>query len=87
MKHLDIGMVRRHRASRIAFAMIDVAQDEPLEYLAAGLGLTLKALCEAKNLSPGDIMTAADNMLKTTGLEDDNYVQALLSFMKDEVPG
>lgn len=85
-RHLDLGMLRRHRASRLAFAMIHVAQDEPLEYMAAALGLTLKALCEAKNLSPSEIMTAADNMLKTTGLEDDNYVQALVSFMKNEVP-
>jgi hypothetical protein len=66
--------------------MIHVAQDEPLEYMAAALGLTLKALCEAKNLSPQDIMTAADNMLKTTGLEDDAYVTALINFMKNEVP-
>ena len=85
-RQLDLGMVRRSRASRLAFCILDATQDEPLEYMAAALGLTLKTLCEVKNLSPQDIMTAADNMLKTTGLEDDNYVTALRTFMADEVP-
>ena len=86
-KQLDLGMVHRHKASRLAFAIIATVQDEPLEYMAAALGLTLKTLAEVKGLSPQDIMTASDNMLKTTGLADDNYVTALQSFIRDEVPG
>jgi hypothetical protein len=83
---LDLGIAKRHRASLAAFAIIDAMQDEPLQYMAAALGLTLRILCDVKNLSPQDIMTAADNMLRTTGLEDDNYVTALRNFIKDEVP-
>lgn len=86
-RSLDLGMLQRSRASRLAFAILDATQDEPLEYMAAALGLTLKALCEEKNLSPQEIMTASDNMLKTTGLGDDNYVTALRGFMREEVPG
>lgn len=85
-RRLDLGMLNRTRASRAAFAILDAVQDEPLEYLAGALGLTLKALEVEKNLSPSEIMTAADNMLKTTGLSDDNYVTALRTFMRDEVP-
>lgn len=85
-RHLDLGMLNRSRASRAAFAILNAVQDEPLEYLVGALGLTLKALEVEKKLSPSDIMTAADNMLKTTGLGDDNYVTALRTFMRDEVP-
>lgn len=86
-RHLDLGMLNRSRASRAAFAILNAVQDEPLEYLAAALGLTLKALAEEKNLSPQQIMTAADNMLKTTGFGGDNYIAALRGFMREEVPG
>lgn len=86
-KTLDLGMVSRSRASLLAFTIIHSIQDDPLEYMAASLGLVLKTLTEVKGLSPQDIMTCADNMLKTTGLEDDNYVEALRIFIRDEVPG
>lgn len=85
-RSVDLGTLSRSRASRLAFTIVHATQDEPLEYMAGALGLTLKALCEAKGLSPQDVMTAADNMLKTTGLKDDNYVAAILSYMKNEVP-
>jgi hypothetical protein len=39
-----------------------------------------------KNLSRGDVMIAVNNMLRTTGLADDNYVAALRMFIKDDVP-
>jgi hypothetical protein len=85
-RNLDLGFADRSRASHQAFAILNTLQDEPLEYMAAALGLVLKTLCEVKNLSPQDIMTTADNMLKTTGLSDDNYVEALRMFIRDEVP-
>jgi len=84
---LEMGSLRRSRASRAAFKILNAIQGEPLEYMAAALGLTLKTLTEVKRLSPQDIMTASDNMLKTEGLEDDNYVRALRIFIEDNVPG
>jgi hypothetical protein len=84
--NVELGFISRPRASLMAFAILNTLQDEPLEYMAAALGLVLKTLTEVKHLSPQDIMTAADNMLKTTGLSDDNYIEALRSFIRDEVP-
>lgn len=86
MRALALGTISRSRASRSAFAILDAVQDEPLEYMAAALGLVLKTVCDVKNLSPQDIMTAAGNMLAAEGLEDDNYVTALRTFIRDEVP-
>jgi hypothetical protein len=54
--------------------------------MAAALGLVLKTMCDVKGLSPQDIMTAAGNMLTAEGLEDDNYVTALKTFIRDDVP-
>ena len=85
-RNLELGFVNRPRASKMAFSILNTIQDEPLEYMAASLGLVLKTLCEVKGLSPQDIMTTADNMLKTTGLVDDNYVAALRMFISEDVP-
>ena len=54
--------------------------------MAAALGLVLEALGQEKNLSPPQVMPAAHNMLKTQGLADDNYVTALRTFVRDEIP-
>jgi hypothetical protein len=86
MANIQLGMLARNRATLQSFKILNAIQDEPLEYMAASLGLVLKTLCEVKGLSPQDIMTTADNMLKTTGLGDDNYVTALREFIKAEVP-
>lgn len=86
IRNLDLATLSRSRASHLAFSILAAVQDEPLEYMAAALGLVLKTLSEEKRLNPQDIMTAADNMLKTQGLEDDNYVTALRMFIRDEVP-
>jgi hypothetical protein len=83
---LDVGMVSRSRVSLLAFKMLDAIQDEPLEHMVPAVGLVLEALCEVKNLSRGDVMIAVNNMLRTTGLADDNYVAALRMFIKDDVP-
>lgn len=83
---LPMGSLNRSRASHAAFKILNVLQDEPLEYMAAAIGLVLEALCEQKNLSRGDIMLAVSNMLRTQGLADDNYVTALRTFIKTEVP-
>ena len=83
---LDLGMLNRTKTSRVAFGILHAVQDEPLEYMAASLGLVLETICREKNLSPQDIMTVANNMLRTNGLEDDNYVTALRSFVRDELP-
>ena len=85
-RDLMLGSLRRSRASRSAFKILDALQGEPLEYMAAALGLTLKTLTEVKRLSPQQIMTAADNMLKTEGLADDTYVRALRIFIEENVP-
>lgn len=85
-RRLELGTLHRSRASRAAFAILDTLQNEPLEYMAAALGLTLQTLTEVKGLSPSEIMTTADNMLKTEGLADDNYVAALRLFIQEEVP-
>lgn len=83
---LVLSNLSRTRASRLAFAILDAAQDERLEYMTAALGLVLKTMCDVKGLSPQDIMTAAGNMLTAEGLEDDNYVTALKTFIRDDVP-
>lgn len=83
---LDTSLLNRTRTSRMAFAILHTVQDEPLEYMAASLGLVLETVCREKNLSPQDIMTVANNMLRTDGLEDDNYVTALRTFIRDELP-
>ncbi|MCH2199768.1 MAG: hypothetical protein MK081_13395 [Flavobacteriales bacterium] len=70
----------------MAFNILHATQDESLEYMAAALGLVLEALVQEKNLSPTQVMTAAHNMLKTQGLADDNYVTALRTFVRDEIP-
>jgi len=85
-KPVVLSDLSRSRASRSAFAILHAVQDEPLEYMAASLGLVLHAMCEVKGLSPQDIMTTASNMLRAEGLEDDNYVTALKTFIRDDVP-
>lgn len=85
-RQLDLGSLRRSQASRTAFTILNAVQHEPLDYMAAALGLVLQTVCDVKRLSPQDIMTAANNMLRETGLEDDNYVTALRTFVRDEVP-
>lgn len=82
---LPVGLCNRTKASAIAFKIVHAIQDEPLEYAAAALGLCLKAVEIEKKLSPTEIMTAASNMLAAHGLEDDNYVTALRSFVKEEI--
>lgn len=84
-RSIELGTLSRSRASLTAFKIIDLLQDEPLEYAVAALGLTLQAVCDTKRLSPSEIMTAADNMIRATGLEDDNYVEALRRFIGDEI--
>ena len=83
---LVLSDLHRSRASRSAFAILDAIQDEPLEYMAASLGLVLHMMCKVKGLNPQEIMTAADNMIRTEGLEDDNYITALETFIRDDVP-
>lgn len=83
---LALGSLDRSHVSKSAFRMLNAVQDEPLEYLAASIGLVLETLCEQKNLSRGDIMIAVSNMLRTHGLADDGYIEALRMFIKDEVP-
>lgn len=83
---LSLAALSRTRASRVAFAILDATQDESLEYMAASLGLVLKTMCDVKGLDPQDIMAAAGNMLTAEGLEDDNYVTALKTFIRDDVP-
>jgi len=85
-KRFSFGNLQRKRVSHNSIRLITAIQDEPLEYLAASLGLVLKTLCAEKQLSQQDIMTAADNMLRTTGLEDDGIVTALRSFIREEIP-
>lgn len=85
-KRFSFGNLQRKRASHNAIRLITAIQDEPLEYLAASLGLVLKALCAEKHLNQQDIMVAANNMLSTTGLEDDNIVTALRAFIREEIP-
>lgn len=84
-KPLDMVLVNRTKASRLAFTILHTVQDEELPYMAAALGLLLRTLCETKGLDPQDIMTAADNMLRTTGMQDDNYVTALRAFIRDDI--
>jgi hypothetical protein len=85
-RDLPLSSLRRSEVSHTAFKIINLLQDEPLDYAVAALGLTLNAVATEKNLSPGEIMTAANNMLHAEGLSDDNYVSALRNFIKDELP-
>lgn len=82
----ESAFLSRSRASRSAYRIINAIQDEPLEYMAASVGLVLEAMCEVKNLNPSEVMTVVHNMLRTTGLEDDQYVEALKEFIKHETP-
>jgi hypothetical protein len=82
---LDLSNLRRPHVSRLAFVILDAIKNEELDYLIASLGLVLEAVTEEKNLDRSDIMTKAANMLRTEGLEDDNYVTALRSYIREEI--
>ncbi len=84
-RNLDISNLRRNKISRLAFVVLDAVKDEELEHFVPAIGLVLEAICEEKNLSRQDIMTVVGNMLRTTGLEDDNYVNALRSYIRDDI--
>jgi hypothetical protein len=82
---LDLSNLRRPHVSRLAYVILDAVKDEQLDYFIASVGLVLEAVCEEKNLSRSEIMTSVGNMLRTEGLEDDNYVTALRSYIREEI--
>ena len=85
-RNLDLSNLRREKVSRLAFTILDaVDKDEDLTYFVASVGLVLEAIVEEKNLSRGEIMTSVANMLRKTGLADDNYVTALRSYIREEI--
>lgn len=84
-RSLELGTLSRSHVARTTFRILDAIQDEPLEYMLLAIGMTLEALCEVKRLSRSDVMTVATNMLSRED-EAENYVRALRSFIKDEVP-
>lgn len=83
--HIDMSNLRRDHVSRLAFTILDAVKNEELEYFIASVGLVLEAVCEEKQLSRGEIMTAVGNMLRTEGLSDDNYVDALRAYVREEI--
>lgn len=84
--HIDLSNLRRDRVSRLSFTILDaVDKDEDLAYFVSSVGLVLEAICEEKKLSRSEIMTAVGNMLRTEGLSDDNYVDALRAYVREEV--
>lgn len=82
---VDISNLRRPHVSRLAFVLLDAVKNEELEYFIAAVGLVLETVCEEKKLSRSEIMTAVGNMLRTEGLADDNYVEALRSYIREEI--
>ena len=82
---VNISNLRRPHVSRLAFVILDAVKNEELDYFIASVGLVLEAVCEEKHLSRSEIMTSVGNMLRTEGLEDDNYVTALRTYIRDEV--
>lgn len=85
-RNLDLSNLRREKVSRLAFTILDaVDKDEDLTYFVSAVGLVLEAIVEEKNLSRGDIMVAVANMLRKTGLGDDNYVTALRNYVREEI--
>lgn len=86
VNNLDLGTLERSRVSTLAFKILDAIQSEPLELMLPALGMTLDAMCEVKRVSRSDVMTVVNNMLRTQGLKDDNYVAALRAFIKEDVP-
>lgn len=79
------GELKRDRVSRLAFEIINAAQNEDARYMAAALGLAMAALEEAHGFSPSEVMTSAYKQLRARGLGDDQYVKALAKFMKDDL--
>lgn len=86
VNNLDLGTLERSRVSTLAFKILDAIQGEPLELMLPALGMTLDAMCEVKRVARSDVMTVVNNMLRTHGLKDDNYVAALRAFIKEDVP-
>lgn len=82
---VDISNLRRPHVSRLAFVLLDAIKNEELDYFIASVGLVLEVVCEEKKLSRSEIMTAVGNMLRTEGLADDNYVEALRSYVREEI--
>jgi hypothetical protein len=82
---VNISNLRRPHVSRLAFTILDAVKNEELDYFIAAVGLVLEAVCEEKKLSRSEIMTAVGNMLRTEGLADDNYVEALRSYIREEI--
>lgn len=84
-RNLDLANLARKRVSRLAFTILDAVKDEELEYFISAVGMVLEAVAEEKNLDRSDIMTKVTNMIRTEGLDDDNYVMALRSYIREEI--
>lgn len=82
---MDLSNLRRPHVSRLAFTILDAVKNEPTDYFIAAIGLVLETVCDEKKLSRSEIMTAVGNMLRTEGLSDDNYVDALRSYIREEL--
>ena len=84
-RNLDLSNLARKRVSRLAFTILDAVKDEELEYFITSVGMVLEAVAEEKTLDRSDIMTKVTNMIRTEGLDDDNYVTALRTYIRDEI--